>query len=74
LDTDERNIRRFLETTQALAVCGFKTDIDYLESSVFDMLLIDNLQQYKDITRVHDALKKNHRRLIRKLDFRMLYQ
>ena len=74
LDTDERNIRRFLETTQALCVCGFKTDIDYLESSAFDMLLIEHLQQYKDISRVHYTLRKDHRRLIRKLDFRMLYQ
>ena len=74
LDTDERNIRRFLDTTKALAVCGFKTDIDYLESSVFDMLLIENLQQYKDVSKVHTNMHKEHRRLVRKLDFRMLYQ
>src|SRR6185436_3196611 len=73
LDTDERNIRRFLETTQALCVCGFKTDIDFLESSVFDMLLLQKFQEYKDMRAVDRDLKKNYRRLINRLNFRLIY-
>lgn len=73
LHTDERKIREFLETTQALTVCGFRTDIDFLESSVFDMLLMQKFQEYKDIKAVHRDLKKNYSKLIRKLDFKLIY-
>ena len=74
LDTDERNITKFLKTTHALCVCGFKSDIDFLESSVFDMLLIRKFQEYKDVRAVDRDLKKNYRRLINRLNFRFQYQ
>ena len=73
LDTDERNIKKFLETTHALCVCGFKSDIDFLESSVFDMLLLQKFQEYKDVSAVDRDLKKNYRKLINKLNFRLMY-
>ena len=73
LDTDAKGIRTFLETTHALCVCGFKTDIDFVESSVFDMLLLQKFQEYKDMGAVERDLKKNYRKLINKLDFRMSY-
>jgi hypothetical protein len=59
--------------THALCVCGFKTDIDFLESSVFDMLLLQKLQEYKDIKAVDRELKRNYRKLIGRLDFRLMY-
>ena len=73
LATDEKKVRQFLEKTQALCVCGFRTDIDFLESSVFDMLLMQKFQEYKDIKAVDRDLKKNYRKLITKLDFRLIY-
>ncbi len=73
LDTNAKGIRKFLETTHALCVCGFKTDIDFVESSVFDMLLLQKFQEYKDMGAVERDLKKNHRKLIHRLDFRMSY-
>jgi hypothetical protein len=73
LDIEEKKIRQFLETTQALCVCGFKTDIDFLESSVFDMLLMQKFQEYKDIRAVDRDLKKNYRKLISKLEFKLIY-
>jgi len=73
LDTNEKSIREFLETTHALCVCGFKTDIDFLESSVFDMLLLQKLQEYKDIKAVDRELKRNYRKLIKQLDFKLMY-
>jgi hypothetical protein len=73
LDTDEKSIRKFLQTTRALCVCGFRRDIDFLESSVFDMLLLQKFQEYKDIAAVDRDLKKNYRKLINRLDFRLNY-
>ena len=73
LATDEKKVKKFLEKTQALCVCGFRTDIDFLESSVFDMLLLQKFQEYKDIRAVDRDLKKNYRKMISKLDFRLIY-
>lgn len=73
LDTNERKVKKFLKTTQALCVCGFRTDIDFLESSVFDMLLMQKFQEYKNIQAVDRDLKKNYRKLISKLDFKLIY-
>ena len=72
LATDERKIKQFLEKTQALCVCGFRTDIDFLESSVFDMLLMQKFQEYKDIKAVDRDLKKNYRKMISKLEFKLV--
>jgi hypothetical protein len=73
LNTDAKSIQQFLDTTKALCVCGFKTDIDFVESSVFDMLLLQKFQEYKDMSAVKRDLDKNYRKLIRKLDFRIHY-
>jgi len=73
LDTDSAKVRDFLEKTQALCVCGFRTDIDFLESSVFDMLLMQKFQEYRNIKSVDRDLKRNYRKLITKLEFKLLY-
>ena len=73
LDTDAKSIRTFLEKTQALCVCGFKTNIDFVESSVFDMLLLQKFQEFKDMSAVERDLKRSYRKLINTLDFRLMY-
>ena len=73
LDTDERKIRKFLDTTHALAVCGFRREIDFLEGSVFDMLLLQKMQEYKDMSALERDLKRNYRKLINNLEFRLIY-
>jgi hypothetical protein len=37
------------------------------------MLLMQKFQEYKDIKAVDRDLKKNYRKLIKKLDFRLIY-
>ncbi|MEO0312400.1 MAG: hypothetical protein RIQ89_2057 [Bacteroidota bacterium] len=73
LDTDERKIKKFLSTTRALCICGFRSDIDFLESSVFDMLLMQKFQEFKDVKAVERDLKKNYRKLMTNLNFRIIY-
>jgi len=73
LNTDPRNIIRFLEKTGALCVCGFKTEIDFLESSVFDMLLIEMFQKYKDVSKVDRDINRYYRTLVRKLEFKLVH-
>ena len=44
LDIHGREINTFLDQTDALAVCGFKTDVDWLPSAAFEMLVMGGLQ------------------------------
>jgi hypothetical protein len=69
----QKSIRKFLDTTHALAVCGFRTEIDFLEGSIFDMLLLQRMQEYKDMSALDRYMKRNYRRLINNLDFRLHY-
>lgn len=73
LSIDIRLINKFLEKTQALCVCGFKTSVDFLKSSVFDMLLIEMFQSYKDISCVERDMRALHQNLMQELDFRIVY-
>ena len=73
LNTDSKNIRRFLEHTRALCVCGFETEINFVESSAFDMILIEMFQQYKDVRMLDKAIRKNYRSFVRRLQFKLIY-
>ncbi|MCB9211525.1 MAG: hypothetical protein H6609_19345 [Ignavibacteriales bacterium] len=44
LNIDKRLLKKFLKETGALAVCGYKSEVDWLVSTAFELLLIDLLQ------------------------------
>ena len=74
-----RALRRFLARTNALAVCGYKEDVDWLESAAFDMLVIGGLQdasflQVSSVEKFDRELKSTASDLYRKLGFRMLHR
>jgi len=71
--TDINLPKRMCDGLESSSIPRFKTDIDFVESSVFDMLLLQKFQEYKDISAVERDLKKNYRKLINKLDFRLSY-
>ena len=73
LSIDTRLIKKFLEQTQALCVCGFKTEVDFLSSSVFDMMLIEMFQNYKDVSCVERDMRAQHPIMIQELDFKIVY-
>jgi hypothetical protein len=73
LNTDKRHIKRFLKRTNALCVCGFGKRIGFIEGSVFDILLIDMFQEYKDVRKVYKSITTNFRTISKKLLFKMVY-
>ena len=73
LNTDLRNIKRFLNKTNALCVCGFGKEIKFVEGSVFDILLIDMLQEFRNIETVLNRIKKYYSSLAKKLEFKLVY-
>lgn len=41
-----RRLNKFLETTGALAVCGYKIDVDWMYSAAFEIMLFGCFQRY----------------------------
>ena len=74
-----RELNRFLERTEALAVCGYKEEVDWLESAAFDMLVLGRLQsasfvQVSSVEKFDRELKSTASGLYKNLGFRMSYR
>lgn len=75
LGIDKRHITRFLKNTGALAVCGYKTDIDWVMSSVHDILIIESLQDNEYSLRGIDSISAKLRDIAKRfkdLEFRVV--
>ena len=75
--TPRRDLKKFLDRTQALAVCGYKEDVNWLESAAFDLLVLGGLQdasflQVSSVGKFARDLKETAPGLYRNLGFRML--
>ena len=71
-----RELTKFRARTEALAVCGYKEGVDWLESAAFEMLLLGRLQdasflQVSSLEKFDRELKGAASGLYRKLGFRM---
>lgn len=68
-------LNRFLAQTDALAICGFKTEVDWLQSTAFDMLVIGFLQTVsfsrRGMDKFEQELKEAAPGIYRKLGFRI---
>lgn len=69
----KKELDAFVKTTGALAVCGFKSEVSFIESSVFDLLLIDLFQKYLDIRKLKKRLYADYGTFVRKLDFQLIH-
>src|ERR1035437_1794357 len=69
LQVGQARISNFLHTTGALCVCGYKATVNFLESSVFEMLVIDMFQKYKDIGCVQRDIDLYYDKLSKELNF-----
>ncbi len=76
LNTDRRNITRFLAKTGALAATGFKSDVDWLKSAAFEVLIFEVMLRFKLTIRgarqMDKALLEEVPYLRREFKFRMV--
>ena len=76
LDVDARHLKRFLKATDALALCGYRMDVDWMKASAFELLLMSALQNNEFSGRGIDAIERRIARefgsLARSLKFRMI--
>jgi hypothetical protein len=69
LDTSGWMIRKFLKNTKALAISGYKKDIDFLKSTLFDLLYFQQCQRHYSIKSIENQMKKYHSKLGKELGF-----
>lgn len=76
LNTSRRHLQAFLQKTGANAVSGFKMEVDWLLSSVFEVLLFSELLRNSltlhGVRQVEESLRQEYGALCRKLDFQMV--
>lgn len=76
LNTDEAEIQHFLKKTGIHAISGFKKEVDWLQSSVFDVLLFSALLRQKltlpAVRKVEAFMRQEYGFLCRRLHFRMV--
>lgn len=76
LDIEGRRIEQFLETTCAVAVCGYRFDVDWIKSTAFELLLLACLQVNAPNVRGMRAARKTIRQdagtLAKSLGFHMV--
>jgi len=74
-DVARRHLRRFLQRTEALAILGYKNDVDWLKSTAFELLMLSEIQENEFSGRGIDAIKDRLIELakqFREIDFRIL--
>ncbi|MBX2907234.1 MAG: hypothetical protein KF744_14410 [Taibaiella sp.] len=76
LDIDERKIKNLLEKTGAIAAIGYKVKIDWMQSTAFDLLVLDALQSdrfdWRGIQKIKEYISTEYGKLGNKLKFRMV--
>ena len=71
-----RELKKFLARTEALAVCGYREEVGWLESAAFDMLVLGRLQgasfvQVSSLEKFDRELRSTASGLHKELGFRM---
>ncbi|MGZ4035859.1 MAG: DUF6642 family protein [Bacteroidia bacterium] len=76
LNVDKRLIKSFLEKTGAIATIGYKTDIDWIQSTACDLFVFEALQNDKldtqGITKIHNQIINEYGNLHKILDLRIV--
>ena len=76
MEIDLRKIKSFLKNTKALAICGYKSEVDWMKSTAFELLVLSVLQDNefsgRGITAIGNRIKDNFDGLAKELKFRMV--
>jgi hypothetical protein len=73
LKISKKQINNFLEQTNALCVSGFKKDIPFTSSTLFDALYFELCQNYKNTASIESKMKHYYENKIKELGFQMNY-
>jgi hypothetical protein len=71
---EEIKAKEFLQKTGALAISGYAKNIDFISSTVFDVLYFEMCQNYVELEAIEINMLKNYEELCQALDFKMYYR
>jgi len=76
LDLEGRRIAQFLDTTGALAVCGYRSNVEWIKSTAFELLLLAalqvNVQDVRGMRAARKAIRQDAGALAKSLGFHMV--
>ncbi|MCF7793495.1 MAG: hypothetical protein K9N09_06140 [Candidatus Cloacimonetes bacterium] len=73
--TDRRNLKRFLKKTRALAICGYRKEVPWIQATAFELMLLAAMQENALDGRGIEAIGKRINataKMFTDLDFLML--
>lgn len=70
---EEKKAKEFLNKTGALALSGYAKNIDFISSTVFDILYFEMCQNYLEIEAIERNMLKNYKELCEVLEFKIYY-
>jgi hypothetical protein len=74
LNINRRYIKNFLKTTGALCVSGFKKEVPFVSSTIFDVLYFEMCQYYKQMHIIEKHMKNYYGKMMKELEFVMVYE
>lgn len=74
LNISRRDIKRFLNRTGALCISGFKKEVPFVSSTIFDVLYFEMCQYYKQMNTIEKHMKNYYGKLMKELQFVMVYE
>lgn len=74
LNISQKKIKEILKQTGALAISGFKKEVPFISSTMFDILYFEICQYYKRMFSIENQMKKYYGKLMKELDFVMVYE
>lgn len=73
-DISGRELTSFRKKTGALAISGYTTDVDFIESTVIDILYFRLCQRYNRVALIDRDMKAYYGKLVRELGFKMNFE
>jgi len=64
IDVGKDRIKNFIKATDVSMVLGYKKEVDWIDSAALDLLILDWLQEYKDMLKFWKMLKSDYKDLI----------
>jgi hypothetical protein len=58
LKMDKRKLKKILVKTGALAICGYRSDVDWMKSAAFELLVLNEMQRNSLTVQGVDAIRR----------------
>jgi hypothetical protein len=58
LQIDKRKLKKVLRKTGALAICGYRSDVDWMKSAAFELLVLNEMQRNSLTVQGVDAIRR----------------